>query len=36
MSYTVVVSKSVQKQINDLPSDMKECIVNKIQFDDRA
>lgn len=31
MSYTVVVSKSVQKQIDDLPSDMKERIADKIQ-----
>lgn len=31
MSYTVVIAKSVQKQIDDLPSDMKERIVDKIQ-----
>jgi mRNA interferase RelE/StbE len=31
MTYTVVVSKSVQKQIDDLPSDMKERIAEKIQ-----
>ncbi len=31
MSYTVVISKSVQKQIDDLPSDMKERITEKIQ-----
>ncbi len=31
MSYTVVVSKSVQKQIDDLPSDIKERIAEKIQ-----
>ncbi|MBW4599496.1 MAG: type II toxin-antitoxin system RelE/ParE family toxin [Calothrix sp. FI2-JRJ7] len=31
MSYTVVISKSVQKQIDDLPNDVKERVVEKIQ-----
>ena len=31
MSYTVVISKSVQKQIDDLPNEMKERIAEKIQ-----
>lgn len=31
MSHTVVISKSVQKQIDDLPNEMKERIAEKIQ-----
>lgn len=31
MSYTVVVAKSVQKQLDELPSDVKERIAEKIK-----
>lgn len=31
MSYTIVISKSVQKQIDDLPNDVLERVVDKIQ-----
>ncbi|MBD2772276.1 type II toxin-antitoxin system RelE family toxin [Iningainema tapete] len=31
MTYTVIISKSVQKQIDDLPNDVKERVVEKIQ-----
>jgi mRNA interferase RelE/StbE len=31
MSYTIVISKSVQKQIDDLPNDIVERVVEKIQ-----
>jgi mRNA interferase RelE/StbE len=31
MSYIIIISKSVQKQIDDLPNDVKERIVEKIQ-----
>jgi mRNA interferase RelE/StbE len=31
MSYTIVISKSVQKQIDILPSDVQKRIVEKIQ-----
>jgi mRNA interferase RelE/StbE len=31
MSYTVVISKSVQKQIDDLPNDVIERAIEKIQ-----
>ena len=31
MSYTILISKSVQKQIDNLPNDLKERIVEKIQ-----
>ncbi|MBW4595879.1 MAG: type II toxin-antitoxin system RelE/ParE family toxin [Brasilonema angustatum HA4187-MV1] len=31
MSYTIVISKSVQKQIDDLPNDVIERVVEKIQ-----
>ena len=32
MSYTIVISKSVQKQIDNLPSDVKDRLVKKIQL----
>jgi mRNA interferase RelE/StbE len=31
MSYSIVISKSVQKQINDLPSQIRNRVVEKIQ-----
>ncbi|WP_341525181.1 type II toxin-antitoxin system RelE/ParE family toxin [Nostoc sp. UHCC 0302] len=31
MSYIIIISKSVQKQIDDLPNDVKERIFEKIQ-----
>ncbi|MBW4625689.1 MAG: type II toxin-antitoxin system RelE/ParE family toxin [Brasilonema octagenarum HA4186-MV1] len=31
MSYTIIISKSVQKQIDDLPNDVIERVVEKIQ-----
>ncbi|QLE57159.1 type II toxin-antitoxin system RelE/ParE family toxin [Nostoc sp. TCL26-01] len=31
MSYTIVISKSVQKQIDDLPNDIAERVVEKTQ-----
>jgi mRNA interferase RelE/StbE len=31
MSYTVVISKSVQKHIDDLPNDVRERVLEKIQ-----
>jgi mRNA interferase RelE/StbE len=31
MSYNVVISKSVQKQIDDLPNDIVERVIEKIQ-----
>lgn len=31
MSYTIIISKSVQKQIDNLPDDLKERIAEKIQ-----
>ncbi len=31
MSYTVIISKSVQKQIDDLPNDVLERVIEKIQ-----
>ena len=31
MSYSIVISKSVQKQIDDLPNDVSERVVEKIQ-----
>ncbi len=31
MSYSIVISKSVQKQINDLPSQIRNRIIEKIQ-----
>ena len=31
MSYTIVISKSVQKQIDNLPSDIQKRIIAKIQ-----
>jgi mRNA interferase RelE/StbE len=31
MSYTLLISKSVQKQLNDLPDSFKERVVEKIQ-----
>jgi mRNA interferase RelE/StbE len=31
MSYTIIISRSVQKQINDLPSELRERIAEKIQ-----
>ncbi len=31
MSYTIVISKSVQKQIDDLPNDVVERVVERIQ-----
>ncbi len=31
MSYTIVISKSVQKQIDDLPNDVAERVVEKTQ-----
>ncbi|MHC5855589.1 type II toxin-antitoxin system RelE family toxin [Nostoc sp.] len=31
MNYTIVISKSVQKQIDDLPNDVAERVVEKIQ-----
>jgi mRNA interferase RelE/StbE len=31
MSYTILISKSVQKQIDNLPSDLQERIAEKIQ-----
>jgi mRNA interferase RelE/StbE len=31
MSYTLLISKSVQKQIDNLPSELKERVVEKIQ-----
>ncbi|MGH8000721.1 MAG: type II toxin-antitoxin system RelE family toxin [Brasilonema sp.] len=31
MSYTIVISKSVQKQIDDLPNDVAERVIEKIQ-----
>jgi mRNA interferase RelE/StbE len=32
MTYTIVISKSVQKQIKDLPSDLRERIIEKIKI----
>lgn len=32
MSYIIVISKSVQKQIDNLPNDFKDRIVEKIQY----
>ncbi|TFI53747.1 type II toxin-antitoxin system RelE/ParE family toxin [Mastigocladus laminosus UU774] len=31
MSYTIIISKSVQKQIDDLPNDVVERVLEKIQ-----
>jgi mRNA interferase RelE/StbE len=31
MSYSIVISKSVQKQINDLPTQIKKRVIEKIQ-----
>ena len=31
MSYAIIISKSVQKQIDNLPNDVIECVIEKIQ-----